>query len=283
MSEEEIDREKEEFIVEKIPISKIEIGRFQARTRKVEEKLDELAENIRILGLINPITVFKINDSSYELIAGQRRFLAISEILKWKEIPARILKDKPNEIQAKALSLSENIIRQGLADSDLKDSIMLLYTRCSASGKAISKTLGIPYDIVLKVIKYEGLSDTLKEKVDNGELDVDLAKRATEASIQSDGTVNEEKAIKMANVMKTLMPDQQKTMIQISKEQPAATVEQLSEVAKQIPKTKSFRITMLSNEYSALSDYAKSEEIDESIAAVRAIIKTLCDLGYVGE
>jgi len=280
---EEIDREKEEFIVKKIPISKIEMGRFQARTRKVEEKLDELAENIRILGLINPITVFKKSDQSFELISGQRRFLAINEILKWKEIPARILKNEPSEIQAKALSLSENIMRQGLADSDRNDSVMLLYTRCGASGIAISKTLGIPYAIVLKVIKYEGLSDPLKEEVDKGAIKIDLAQRATEASIQSDGTVDEEKAVKMATIMKTLMPDQQKTMIKISKEQPEATVEQLSEVAKQIPKTKPLRIIMLSNEYSALSEYAKSEEVDESVAAVRAIMKTLSDLGYSGE
>ena len=277
-----IDWEKEDFIVEKIPVLKIEMGKFQARTRKVEENLDELAENIRILGLINPITVYKKN-GAFELISGQRRFLAISEILKWSEIPARILKEQPNEIIAKALSLSENIIRKKLAASDLKESIMLLYTRCGAKATEISRTLGIPYRIVLDQIKYDGLPNQLKEKVDSGEVDVILAKRATEAAIQQDGNIDEEKATKMVTIMKTLLPEQQKTMINIAKKQPEATIEQLSEVAKKIPKTKPIRITLLMDEYGALEKYAEIENIDESTAAVKAIVNTLKDLGYLSE
>lgn len=84
----ERDWERIEYKVEKIPVNEIETGRFQSRTRKIEEGLDELAENIRLLGLINPVTVYKRPDRIYELIAGQRRFLAISEILGWTEIPA---------------------------------------------------------------------------------------------------------------------------------------------------------------------------------------------------
>lgn len=279
--EEEKKWEEIEYKVEKIPVDQIEMGRFQSRTRKVEEGLDDLAENIRILGLINPITVYKRPDGKYELIAGQRRFMAITDILGWKIIPARMLSIQPTETEAKAISLSENIIRAPLASSDLKDSIMLLYTRCGASGGAISRTLGIPYPIVLSVIKYEGLPSALKKEVDEGKADVDLAKRATGATLRSDGTVDEEKAVRMTAIMKTLMPEQQKTLTKTARERPEATIEELAEEARKIPRTKRFMITLLMDEFNALGKYAKSEEIDEKEAAVRVLTKTLKDLGYL--
>jgi len=159
---------------------------------------------------------------------------------------------------------------------------MLLYTRCEASGAAISRTLGIPYPIVLSVIKYEGLPGKLKKEVDDRKIDVDLAKRATEATLTSDGSIDEEKAVKVASIMKTLMPDQQKVLLKRTEERPEATSEELAEEAREIPRTKSFRITMLMDEYGALEEYAKSEGVNEREAAVRAIAKTLKDFGYLG-
>ena len=279
--EKEKEWEKIEYKVEKISVDQIEMGRFQSRTRKIEEGLVDLAENIRLLGLINPITVYARPDGKYELIAGQRRFLATTEILGWKTIPARILPFPPTETEAKAISLSENIIREPLVRSDLKDSIMLLYTRCEASGAAISRTLGIPYPIVLSVIKYEGLSEGLKKAVDNKEVDVDLAKRATEATLLSDGTIDDEKATRMASLMKSMMPEQQKTMIKSSKERPEATVEELAEEARKIPRTKRFMVTLLMDEFNALSEYADSEGVHYREAAVRGLTKTLKDLGFL--
>lgn len=277
----ERDWERIEYKVEKIPVNEIETGRFQSRTRKIEEGLDELAENIRKLGLINPVTVYKRPDRMYELIAGQRRFLAINEILGWKEIPARILPFPPSEIEAKALSFSENVMRNPLASTDLEDSIRLLYLRCGASGAAISRTLGIPYRIVLDVIKYEDLPQSLKEEVDKGEIDVDLAKRATKASITDEGNVDEEKATNLASIMKTLLPDQQKKLIKISKERPEATVDELANEARKIPKTSRVRIIMLMDEFDGLRKYAESEGINEGEAANRLLVQVLKDMGYL--
>lgn len=275
----ERDWERIEYKVEKIPVNEIETGRFQSRTRKIEEGLDELAENIRLLGLINPVTVYKRPDRIYELIAGQRRFLAISEILGWTEIPARILPFELTEVEAKAMSYSENDMRNALVKQDREDSIRLLYIRCGASGTQISKTLGIPYRIVLDVIKYEELPQGLKDEVDKGEVDVDLAKRAVVLS--PDGAVDEEKSVKVASIMKTLMPDQRKKLINITKERPEATIDELAEEARKIPKTKRFQIILLSEEYAGLSTYAKSEEIDERVAAGRVLVQSLKDMGYL--
>jgi ParB family chromosome partitioning protein len=278
-SAEEKPRESEYKVIA-IDVKLIDMGPNQARTQKVEEGLDDLAENIRLLGLLNPITVYK-KDGRYELVAGQRRFLAVSDRLKWKTIPARILPSRPKDVEAKAISLSENIIREDLTDQDLKNSIMLLYTKCGASGRAISDTLGIPYDIVLDVIKYEGLPKKLQEVVDAGDADLDLAKRATKASLDDQGRVDEKKALELLTHMRTLMPEQQKVLVKKAEERPEASIEEIVEEAKEVQRTKRITITMLMHEYDALKKYANSEGIEEKEAAVRALSKTLKNLGYL--
>jgi ParB family chromosome partitioning protein len=281
MSVEIRDWESAEYEVKKIPIDQIEMGRFQARSSKVEEGLEDLADNIKKLGLLNPITVFQRKDGIYELIAGQRRFLAIKDILGWGTIPARILPFEPGEITAKAISLSENIMRSSLTNKDLENSIRLLYVRCGASASSISESLGIPYHIVLSVIKYEGLPETLKKDVDDGNVDIDLANRAAGAALKDDGTVDEEKASSVASVMKTLMPEQRKNFEKQIKARPAATIEELADEARKVPRTKRFQITLLMDEYEALENYAKTENIDERDAASRVLVNSLKDMGFI--
>jgi ParB family chromosome partitioning protein len=282
MTAKEKDWEKLGYKVEPIPVDKVDMGQFQARTKKVEEGLEDLAENIRKLGLLNPVTVYQKPDGRFDLIAGQRRFLAVTDRLKWKTIPARILPYEPSDSEAKAISLSENIIREDLAESDVKNSIMLLYTRCGASGTAISETLGIPYWVVLSVLKYEDLPKKLKQAVDKQEIDVDLATRATNLAIQPDGKVDEEFAVEVAQNMKTMLPEQQKALVKNVKENPDTPLEDNVEEAKKAQKTKQIRISLLMHEYDALDKYANAEKI-ESVheAAWRALTNKLKEMGYL--
>lgn len=265
---------------EEIPLDGIDIGPFQARTRDVEENTDELAENIRALGLINPITVFKKPDGRYELVTGQRRLIAV-EKLGLEEIMAKILPKRPDEVVAKATSFSENMFRQKLGKADVKDSIVLLYHRCNASAKTISKTLGIPYRIVLDTIKYEALPDEVKEIVDAGVVDVQIAKKAVNFCERPDGTIDIEKAANMAPEMKLLVPSQMKTLGMIAKQRPDMTADDLIERAKQAAATKRLYIQMLMNEYAGLQLAAQDQGVTENEAAYNAIISWLKDEGFL--
>ncbi len=246
MSADENDWESAEYEVRKIPIDRIEMGRFQARSSKVEVGIEDLADNIKKLGLLNPITVFERADGYFELIAGQRRFLAIKDILGWNTIPARILPSEPGEVRAKAISLSENIMRRDLTTKDIENSIRLLYVRCGASAPAISETLGIPYHIVLNVIKYESLPQTLKDDVDDGKVDIDLANRASGAALQENGTV-----------------------------------EEIAVEARKVPRTKRFQITLLMDEFEALGEYATTQNVGERVAAARVVVDSLKNMGFL--
>jgi len=270
-----------DYKVEKIPVDEIFTGRFQSRTLKVEEELEDLAENIRKLGLINPVTVFRLPNGEFELITGQRRLMAIKDILCWKEIPARILPFEPTEDEGKAISLSENIMRNPLTKKDMKVSILNLYRRSGASGKELERVLGIPYHFILDVIGYEGLPQSLKDKVDEGEIKVDLAKRAVKAATSPEGVLDEEKAINITTIMKPLLPKQQRRLAKISLERPDAAIEDLADEARKPARSKRIYIEMLTDDWGGLVAYAASEEINEGEAATRILVASLKNMGFL--
>jgi ParB family transcriptional regulator, chromosome partitioning protein len=94
-----------------LPVSQIETNPFQPRTEFEEEALNELADSIRVHGIIQPITVRKFSEGQYQLISGERRLRA-SKIAGLTEIPAYIR--TANDEQMIEMALIENIQRQDL-------------------------------------------------------------------------------------------------------------------------------------------------------------------------
>ena len=94
-----------------LSIDQIKVNQFQPRTNFEEEKIIELAKSIQELGIIQPITVRKIDIKSFEIISGERRFRAVQSLML-KSIPAfvRIANDK----ESLEMALVENIQRENL-------------------------------------------------------------------------------------------------------------------------------------------------------------------------
>ncbi|KKB37466.1 nucleoid occlusion protein [Bacillus thermotolerans] len=103
-------REREE--VKQIPIPAIVPNRFQPRTIFNDDKIEELAQTIRMHGMIQPIVVRETEDGKYELIAGERRWRAV-QTLDWETVPAIInnLDDK----ETASVALIENLQREELS------------------------------------------------------------------------------------------------------------------------------------------------------------------------
>jgi len=100
----------------KIQIEKIDNPNFHDRTFISASDLEELKDNIKKFGLIEPIVVREKEDGRYERIAGYRRLEAVRQ-LGWEEIPAVVLKNV-DEKTALALMISENVHRENLTDYD---------------------------------------------------------------------------------------------------------------------------------------------------------------------
>src|SRR5436309_2261048 len=97
--------------LKEIPLKDLVIGKGQVRLSNVGKDLDELAESIRVVGLLEPIVVTPTEKpGQYEILTGQRRFLA-HEQLKKDSILAVVLKEKVDPITAKIISLTENLVR----------------------------------------------------------------------------------------------------------------------------------------------------------------------------
>jgi len=97
--------------ISRIPVSAIEANPFQPRTYFEQEALQELAESIKALGLIQPVTVRKLGYDKYQLISGERRFRA-SQLAGLTDIPAYIR--IANDQAMLEMALVENIQREEL-------------------------------------------------------------------------------------------------------------------------------------------------------------------------
>jgi len=94
-----------------LPLSVLQPGKYQPRTRMDEGALNELADSIRAQGLMQPILVRSVGGGRYEIIAGERRFRAAG-IAGLTEVPV-LVRDVPDE-SAAVMALVENIQREDL-------------------------------------------------------------------------------------------------------------------------------------------------------------------------
>ena len=190
--------------VREIQIEALVMGVGQARIRKVDVDIDELAASIRVHGLLEPILVRPCGPGSetFEVLAGQRRVLAHQRLSRDK-IMAAIIDDLIDEENAKAISLTENIIRRDLDTRDVVDACTLLYKKYG-SARAVADETGIPYTRVLKHLKYDRLNIELQQKVDSGEVDLNTALKAQDAVTSKDGQVNSKEAVDLAEALETM-------------------------------------------------------------------------------
>lgn len=125
--------------INEIPVSSIETNPYQPRTHFDEEALNELAESIKIQGIIQPITVRKLDDNTYQLISGERRFQA-SKRAGLSMIPAYIR--TANDQQMLEMALIENIQRENLNALEIALSYQRLLTECSLKQEELGDRVG---------------------------------------------------------------------------------------------------------------------------------------------
>ncbi|RUT79345.1 ParB/RepB/Spo0J family partition protein [Ancylomarina longa] len=122
-----------------IDITKIEANPYQPRTKFDEAALNELAQSIKELGIVQPITVRKIHNNSYQLIAGERRFRA-AKIAGLTKIPAYVRLAEDDKMLE--LALVENIQREDLDSIEVAISYQRLIDECKLTQESLSDRVG---------------------------------------------------------------------------------------------------------------------------------------------
>ncbi len=125
--------------VNEISIDEIETNPFQPRQHFDEDALNELADSIKVHGIIQPITVRRLNRNQYQLISGERRFQA-SRKAGLKSIPAYIrLADDQQMLE---MALIENIQRENLNPVEIALSYQRLISECSLKQDELGERVG---------------------------------------------------------------------------------------------------------------------------------------------
>ncbi len=122
-----------------IPLEQIQVNPYQPRTHFDREALEELAESIKVQGIIQPITVRKLSDSEYQLISGERRFQA-SKIAGLETVPAYVR--TADDQQMLEMALIENIQRENLNAMEIALSYQRLLEECDLKQEQLGERVG---------------------------------------------------------------------------------------------------------------------------------------------
>jgi len=159
--------------VNEIRINEIEVNPFQPRTEFDEQALIELADSIKLQGLIQPITVRKINAHSYQLISGERRLRA-SKIAGLKQIPAYIR--LANDQQMLEMALIENIQRENLNAIEVAISFQRMIDECHLKQDELSERVSKNRSTVTNYLRLLKLPPAIQASLRDGQLTMGHAK-----------------------------------------------------------------------------------------------------------
>jgi len=153
--------------IAEIPLENISVNPFQPRTHFDKESLQELAESIRIQGIIQPITVRKLDHDEYQLISGERRFQA-SKLAGLKGIPAYVR--TANDQQMLEMALIENIQRENLNALEIAHSYQRLLSECNLKQEELGDRVGKNRSTVNNYLRLLKLPPTIQAAIKDQKL-----------------------------------------------------------------------------------------------------------------
>lgn len=143
-----------------IPIIRIKSCRMQSRKIFSPSEMKDLAQSIRVNGILQPITVRKLNTGEYELVAGERRLRAAA-MCGSRKVPCIVV--NCSDKQADQYSLAENIQRSDMNCFELAEGIEKLMKTYNLSRFDVSRRLGIRQANVTNIIKMLEFTDEEKD------------------------------------------------------------------------------------------------------------------------
>ena len=152
-------------------------GQYQPRTRMDEGALYELAESIKVQGIMQPILVRRLtsgaNDGKYEIIAGERRFRA-AKIAGLDSVPV-LVRDVPDEAAA-AMSLIENIQREDLNPLEEAHGLQRLVKEFGLTHEMAAQAVGRSRSAASNLLRLLNLAEPVQSMLMAGDLDMGHAR-----------------------------------------------------------------------------------------------------------
>jgi ParB family chromosome partitioning protein len=156
-----------------LPLSRMQAGKYQPRTRMDEGALQELAASIRAQGLMQPILVRPIGGDRFEIIAGERRYRA-AHIAGLEEVPV-LVRDVPDQAAA-AMALIENIQREDLNPLEEAQGIQRLLDEFKFTHEQAAESVGRSRSAVSNLLRLLNLAAPVQTMLLAGDLDMGHAR-----------------------------------------------------------------------------------------------------------
>ncbi len=156
-----------------LPVHQMQRGKYQPRKTMEPAALEELANSIKVQGLLQPIVVRSIGEQQYEIIAGERRWRA-AQMAGLEEIPV-LIKDVSDQTTM-ALALIENIQRENLNPMEEATAVQRLIDECQLTHQEVADVLGKSRAGVSNLLRLMSLNTDVKQLLDSGDIELGHAK-----------------------------------------------------------------------------------------------------------
>ncbi|RZJ84590.1 MAG: ParB/RepB/Spo0J family partition protein [Massilia sp.] len=159
-----------------LPVTQIQAGKYQPRTRMDETSLSELAASIKTQGIMQPVLVRPLGEGAavpYEIIAGERRFRA-AQMAGLEEIPV-LVRDVDDQ-SAAAMALIENIQREDLNPLEEAQGIQRLINDFSFTHEQAAAAVGRSRSAVSNLLRLINLASPVQTMLMAGDIDMGHAR-----------------------------------------------------------------------------------------------------------
>jgi ParB family transcriptional regulator, chromosome partitioning protein len=175
-----------------VPVSLIDPNPFQPRTHFASEELNELADSVRVKGIIQPVLLRRAG-LRYQLVAGERRWRA-AQIAGLEAIPA-IIRDLDDR-EAIEMALTENLLRDDLGPIETAKAYRNLQETFGVSQEEIAQRLGLNRVTVTNALRLLKLPSSIQQMIERGELTAGHARAILSLSGESDQLRLAQKVVK---------------------------------------------------------------------------------------
>ncbi len=156
-----------------IKISQVEVNPFQPRSEFEPQALHELSTSIKLQGLIQPVTVRKIGQNTYQLISGERRLRA-SKLAGLAEIPAYVR--TANDQQMLEMALIENIQRENLNAIEVALSFHRMIEECNLKQEELGDRVSKNRSTVTNYLRLLKLPPAIQASIRDNEISMGHAR-----------------------------------------------------------------------------------------------------------
>ena len=172
-AEEKLPEKAKNGAVSVLSVSLLEPNKKQPRTRFDLDALEELAQSIKLNGVLQPILVSPLDNGGYRIVAGERRWRA-ARMAGLREVPVfvRELNDK----QIMQIALIENVQREDLSPIEEARAYQCLMDDFNMTQQDISDVIGKSRSAVANSMRLLSLSNQICEMIEDGKLTVGHAK-----------------------------------------------------------------------------------------------------------